>query len=271
MDDLGFGRLIRMSRIRRGWTQVELAQRAGVSVTAASRVERGHLGATSLDTVRAIAAVLEIRVEMWPRARAIDMDRVVNARHSALAEFVTGWLTGIPGWVVRPEASFSEFGERGVVDLLCWHATARALLVVELKTELIDFGEVLAVLGMKHRLGRTVARPFGWNPVVVSSCLLVADSMTNRRRAADHQAMLRAALPADGRELVRWLKQPAGELRALRFVTDPRPGHVRSEFAGRTRVRPARATGSGTSPRSARAPEGSPTAAQPVADGPPGT
>jgi hypothetical protein len=146
----------------------------------------------------------------------------------------------MPGWVLRPEVSYSEFGERGVVDLLCWHAAARAVLVVEIKTELVDFGDLLARLDTKHRLAREIARRLGWQASSVSSALLVADSNTNRRRAADHAGLLGAALPTDGRELVQWLKTPVGEVRALRFVPDVRPGHVRSGFASPTRVRPAR-------------------------------
>lgn len=241
MDDLGFGRLVRLARIRRGWRQQDLADRAGVSRAAVSRVERGRIGELPLDLVRNIAAQLEIRIEAMPRARAIDIDRVVNARHTSLAEFVVGWIGSKSAWIVRPEVSFSEYGERGVIDLLCWHEAARVLLVIELKTELVDFGELLAVLGMKHRLGPVVARQFGWKPVSVSSCLLVADSMTNRRRRAGHAALLAAAFPQDGRELLRWLTAPAGSIRALRFVTDARLGSVRSGFAGRTRVTPPRA------------------------------
>jgi transcriptional regulator with XRE-family HTH domain len=252
VDDLGFGRFIRLARIGRGWRQQDLADRARVSRAAVSRVERGRLGELPLDLVRKIAAVLEVRIEAKPRARAIDIDRVVNSRHSALAEFVVGWIGAMPGWEVRPEVSFSEFGERGVIDLLCWHDRARVLLVVELKTELVEFGDLLAVLGMKHRLGPKIGRQFGWDPVAVSSCLLVADSMTNRRRAAAHVGLLHAPLPQDGRELVRWLKAPVGSIRALRFVTDARPGHARSGFAGRARVRPVRGLAAKAGPRSIR-------------------
>jgi transcriptional regulator with XRE-family HTH domain len=238
MDDIGVGRLIRLARIRRTWTQLDLATRAGVSRTAVSRVERGHLGQMPLDTVRKIAAALEIRVELRPRARAIDIDRVVNARHTELAGYVIDWLSRFPGWVVRPEVSFSEFGERGSIDLLCWHAATGSLLVIELKTELLDFGAMLATLHTKLRLARVIARGLGWDATAVSSCLLVADSTTNRRRAMAHRALLGSALPVDARELTRWLKKPAGVVRALRFVPDARPGHVRSDFAGPTRVRP---------------------------------
>ena len=61
----------------------------------------------------AFAAQLEIRIEAMPRARAIDIDRVVNARHTSLAEFVVGWIGSMSAWIVRPEVSFSEYGERG--------------------------------------------------------------------------------------------------------------------------------------------------------------
>jgi transcriptional regulator with XRE-family HTH domain len=237
MDDLAFGRLVKLARIRRGWRQQDLADRAAVSRTTVSRVERGHLGAIPLDTVRLIAAALEIRVEVRAGARAVDIDRTLNARHSALAEFVSRWIGSIPGWLVRPEVSFSEYGERGVVDLLCWHPIARALLVVEAKTELVDFGALLGTLDRKGRLGPEIARRLGWRPESVSICLLVADSMTNRRRCAAHAALLGGALPDDSRRLVRWLKNPEGQVRALRFVPDVRPGHARNGFAGPTRVR----------------------------------
>lgn len=242
-----------MARIRRGWRQQDLADRAGVSRTALSRIERGHLGEIPLDTVRAAAAPLEIRVEIRPRARAIDIDRVVNAAHSALAEFVIGWISSIGGWELRPEVSFSEFGERGAIDLLCWHAGTRSLLVVELKTELLEFGELLATLSTKHRLAPGIARRHGWSPLAVSSCLLVADSMTNRRRSSGHAALLHAALPEDGRALLRWLRRPGGSVRAIRFVPDVRPGHARSGFAATSRVRPPRRRLEPGAPRSGRA------------------
>jgi len=203
-------------------------------------VERGHLGAVQLDIVRAIAAQLDVRVEVQARARAIDLDRVVNARHSALAEHSIDWLSTFDGWVVRPEGSFSVYGERGVVDLLCWHERSGTVLVIEIKTELIDFGELLGTLDKKVRLAPAIARGLGWRSRTVGVCLLVADSSTNRRRARQHQALLRSALPDGPRHLARWLRSPAGSVRAVRFVPDGREGHVRNGFASPTRVRVGR-------------------------------
>jgi transcriptional regulator with XRE-family HTH domain len=250
MDDIAFGRLIRLARIRLGWRQEDLAAKAGVSRTVVSRIERGHV--KDLDAVRQVAAVLDIRVELVPRSRAINIDRVANARHSALAEFLVRWLGSFPGWVVRAEVSYSEFGERGVVDLLCWHAGSRSLLVVEIKTELLEFGELLAKLDQKGRLARRIARGLGWEPLVVSRCLLVADSTTNRRRATAHRALLGSVLPDDARALVRWLKSPVGAVHAIRFAPDVRPGHVRSGFTSPTRVRTRPATTRTRGSRSSR-------------------
>jgi transcriptional regulator with XRE-family HTH domain len=237
MDDLAFGRLVRLARIERRWRQSDLAVRVGVSRSTVSRVERGHLGEISFDTVRAIAAAVDIRVQVQARARAVDIDRVMNARHSAMADYLASWIASFSGWIVRPEVSFSEYGERGVIDLLGWHASTRSLLVAEVKTELLEFGSLLGKLDAKDRLAPVAARRFDWNPIAVSTCLLVADSSTNRRRAAAHAALLRAALPGSGPTLARWLRHPSGTVRAMRFVPDARPGHVRNGFAGPSRIK----------------------------------
>ena len=237
MDDLAFGRLVRLARLQRRWRQDDLAQRAGTTRSTVSRIERGHLGELQLRTIRAVAFALDIRVQLHGRSRAIDLDRVLNARHSRLAEHVATWIGSFSGWTLRAEVSYAEYGERGVVDLLCWHAASRSLLVIEVKTELLEFGALIGKLDEKERLAPAFSRRLGWSPLTVSTCLLVADSTTNRRRAAGHATLLRSALPDDGRALVRWLKEPSGAVRALRFVPDARPGHVRNGFAGPTRIR----------------------------------
>jgi len=264
LDDLAFGRLVRLARIKRGLRQQDLAARADTSRPVVSRIERGHVGETSVATVRRVAGVLDLRVELLARARALDVDRVLNERHAALAEHVLGWIAALPGWMVRPEVSFSAYGERGVVDLLAWHAATGSVLVVEVKTEVIDVAEVLGTLDRKLRLGATIAVRVGWEARSVSSALLIADSMTNRRRVAARAATFRAALPDDGRSLHRWLRRPVGTVRALRFVSDVRAGHTRSTFAAPTRVsrgsKPRR-TGTSRTRSHAAGPSGPGTAA----------
>jgi transcriptional regulator with XRE-family HTH domain len=237
MDDQRAGAMLRAARLRRGWRQGDLAKAAGVSDATVSRIERGHLSEMSLAVMRRVAAPLDIRLELLPRSRAADLDRLVSARHAALGEAVIERFTGLEGWLIRPEVSFGIYGERGVVDLLAWHAERRALLVIELKTEIVDLGELLGTLDRKRRLGPEIVETLGWQPATVSAWLIVAEGMTNRRRIDAHAGTFRAALPDDGRTVRAWLARPVGELRALTFVPDRRPGNVRSGFATPRRVR----------------------------------
>ena len=73
-----------------------------------------------------------------------NLDRMMSRRHSALHESATrAFAEQFPEWEIAPEASFSIYGERGVIDLLMWHPGRRALLVIELKDDIVDVGEML--------------------------------------------------------------------------------------------------------------------------------
>src|SRR5262245_20011196 len=129
MEDLRLGATIRAARLRRGWRQADVAKRAGMSQTVVSRVERGQVPEMTLSALRQVAAALEIRLELLPRGRGADLDRLLSARHSALHESVARALShDLPEWVMASEVSFSIWGERGVIDLLLWHPDRRALL-----------------------------------------------------------------------------------------------------------------------------------------------
>ena len=159
-------------------------------------MERGHLGSHSIDMIREVAAALDVRVDLMPRWRAGDLDRLLNRGHSALHESVARLFRDeLPAWVLAPEVSFAVYGERGVIDILAWHPGRRALLVIELKTDLADMNELVGTFDRKRRLARQIALERGWDPVSVSAWLIVVGSRTNRRRVAAHEAMLRGALP----------------------------------------------------------------------------
>jgi transcriptional regulator with XRE-family HTH domain len=229
MDDLRFGQLVRRVRLRSQLRQSDVAGRAGVSQSMVSRIERGHLAGIPLATLRRVCAVLEIRVDVVPRWRGADLDRLINARHSALHEAVAQHFASVPDWLFQPEVSFSIWGERGVVDILAFHPKRKALLVIELKTEIVDVNELVGTLDRKVRLAREVAAKRGWTipaDTTVSAWVIVLEGRTNRRRVQDHAAMLRAAPPADGRAVAGWLVRPRRPLRCLSFWPDSRPGNV---------------------------------------------
>jgi transcriptional regulator with XRE-family HTH domain len=163
MDDQRFGATIRAIRIRRRLRQEDLAQLAGVSRATVSRLERGHLDTVSLASIRAVAKALDVRVDLMPRWRGGDLDRLLNARHSALHEQVARSFARLPGWLAEPEVSFAIHGERGIIDILAWHSARRALLVIELKTEIADVNELVGTIDRKRRLADKVARERGWD------------------------------------------------------------------------------------------------------------
>ena len=229
MDDQRFGSAIRSVRIKRGWRQLDLAQAAGVSRATISRLERGHPGSLSLKTIRRVSHALDIRVDLVARWRAGDLDRLVNARHSELHELVARMFRDqLPAWVLRPEVSFASYGERGVIDVLAWHPDRRALLVIELKTDIVDVNDLVGGVDRKRRLAGRVASDLGWSAETVSVWVIVAEGRTNRARIAAHGAMLRAAFPADGRSIRSWLRDPAGPVAALSIWHDAHGENVRS-------------------------------------------
>jgi transcriptional regulator with XRE-family HTH domain len=241
VDDQRFGGVIRAVRQRRGLRQADLAAKARVSQSTVSRIERGHVGSLSVDTIRRVASALDIRVELIGRWRAGDLDRLLNARHSRLHEIVAeAFVRTLPGWQLAPEVSFSIFGERGVIDVLAWHASSRSLLVIELKTDIADVNELVGTFDRKVRLGREVAAVRGWDPVTVSGWVIVAPGRTNRARIAVHGAMLRSAFPMDGRGIGGWLRRPQGRVSALSMWHNIHAGPAKADLSPIRRVRPKR-------------------------------
>ena len=174
-----------------------------------------------MDTVRRVASALDIRVDLVPRWRAGDLDRLLNAKHSQLHELVARWFAQeLPAWVLAPEVSYAVYGERGVIDIVAWHPGRRAILVIELKTDVVDVNQLIGKVGEKARLIRQIVRVRGWDPLTVSTWVIVASGRTNRARVAAHQAVLRAAFPADGRQMRAWLREPIGSIDALSMWTE---------------------------------------------------
>lgn len=237
MDDIEVGRRFRAVRIHKGWRQLDLAKAAATSRAGISRIEHGRMEELTVALLRRVARALDMRVELIPRWRGGELDRMVNARHAALHETAALLFARYPGWTTVPEVSFSIYGERGAIDLLAWHAACRALLVVELKTEIVDVQGLLGAVDRYRRLAPQIALARGWRPSTVSVWVAVAAGRSNARSVAAHQAVLRSAFPADGRRLAAWLRDPSGRLDALTFLPYARRVSTRRDFGTPRRVR----------------------------------
>lgn len=237
MDIVRLGTVCRALRIRKRWRQEDLAQKAGVTRSDVSRLERGRAGMLDVDVVLRIVNELGGRLEFNVRWQGGELDRLLNARHSALHESVARLFLRLPGWIIAPEVSFAIRGERGVIDILAWHPATRTLLVIELKTEIVDVNELMGVVDRKRRLAVSVGRDRGWSPASVAVWVIVADSKTNRRRVQSHVTTLRAAFPHDGRFVRSWLPQPVGELACLALWSNAHAVRAKSGLATIKRVR----------------------------------
>ena len=201
-----------------------------------SRIERGRLDGITIGALERVLAELGIRMgtDLW--WQGADLDRLIAGRHSAMHDAVARLFEDLPGWVMSPEVSFAIHGERGVIDILAWHAASRSLLVIELKTELVDVQETVGTLHRKQRLADQVAAERGWRPAAVSVWLVLADGRTNRRRVHEHRAMLRAAFPIDGRTVGDWLASPRASIAALSFLPSIRGANAARRFTPVRRV-----------------------------------
>ncbi|MGI8828169.1 MAG: helix-turn-helix domain-containing protein [Candidatus Limnocylindria bacterium] len=238
MTDRQVGRSVRALRHRRNWTQAELGRRADCSASLISRLERGQARSCSLATIRRILEALDAWIFMKVVWRGGELDRLLDADHSAIQE---AWdarkRAARSGWLGRHEVTYSIYGERGSIDDLAYHPDTRTLLVTEIKSGLYDVQETLARLDQKERLGREVARRFGWEVDHVVACLIVAEGRSNRRRVEMHPALF-GRFDCRGRGVAAWLRapnRPVGGLLLFEKLSVSRGVHGRR--AGRQRVR----------------------------------
>jgi transcriptional regulator with XRE-family HTH domain len=217
MDPVRFGLSIRALRRRRGWTQGELAVKAGVSQASVSRAERGGAWRLTVRTLQRIAEALGARMALRLLWQGEELDRLLDAAHAGLVDLVIAILKR-NGWEVVPEVTFNHFGERGSIDVLAWHPEYGALLIVEVKSVVPDVQALLAGLDRKVRIAPGLAAERGWRVASVTRLIVLPDDRTARRRVAAHAATFDLAYPARTRAVRRWVTQPSRPLAGILFL-----------------------------------------------------
>jgi Holliday junction resolvase-like predicted endonuclease len=209
---------------------------AGISQSVYSRAERGEVGGMTFDSLDRIASALGATLIIDIGYRGGLGDRLVDAAHAALADLVVRIL-GRTGWQIELEFGFNVFGERGSVDILAWHAATRTLLIVEVKSRILDLQDMLIALARKLRLVPDLVRKQrGWHALHVAHLVVTYASTENKSVIAKHPALFSTALPARGVSIRRWLRSPQGPIAGVWLVSPealgrraPRRGRSRSD------------------------------------------
>lgn len=237
MEDIKVGALARAIRHRLGWTQRQLAGRIGLSQQLISLFERGHIDALTVRTARRVAAALEMSLAFEPRWRGADGVRLLDGDHAALVNATVAILRSA-GWEVTVEYTFNHFGERGSIDVVGWHASSRCLLIIEVKSRLLDTQATLATLDRKVRVvPMLLARERGWTARSVGVVLAVPGTTANRSVVARHAATFATAFPDRAAAVRRWLRRPDGRLSAVWFLSGTSGGSGTRAWGTRRRVR----------------------------------
>lgn len=237
MRDLDLGRVLRALRRRRGWRQEDAAVRAGVHRSTWSLIERGHLDHLTFATARRCLEAVEAKLDLQPRWRGAELDRLLDEEHATLQ---AAWKERLEQWrwTVVAEASFNYYGDRGRIDLLAWHPESQRLAVIEIKTEVADAQGLLGALNVKVRVASRVSLSLGWpRPTRVVPILIVRDTTTARDRVA-RLSPLFGAFTCRGRGGVSWLRRPTGDCAGILIFSDLRGANEsRVKRVGRHRVR----------------------------------
>jgi hypothetical protein len=153
---------------------------------------------------------------------AAEATRLLDTGHARLVERVV-LLLRAARWSVIVEYTFSHYGERGSVDIVGWHAMTRHLLIVEIKTKLLDLQDLLSTMDRKARVvPQLLVRERQWEPSAVGRLIVVEDAASTRRVVGSHGATFDAAYPSRSWSVRAWIASPQGPLSGLWFLSPTR-------------------------------------------------
>ncbi len=220
MDDVKAGLQVRAVRLNRGLRQVEVAAAARTSRQTVSRLGRGELTGMTVGTIRRVSRALGMPPLATLGWRGAEMAELLDAGHARLVDEVVSRLRQ-DGWQTTAEHTFNSLGERGSVDVLGWRSGSGVLLLMEVKTRIVDLGDLLSTLDRKRRVvpGLWAAEKL----VTVQSVgvvVVLPDCAASRRAIHRHAATFESSFPARTVDVRRWLANPAGNLRGVWFLTE---------------------------------------------------
>lgn len=198
------GVALRDSRTALGLRQADVAERAGITQAHVSRIERGVVHASTLRSLTACAAALDVQLAAFVEARP---GATLPRDHAHLRRQALVIATAAPGgWRGEPEALVQVGGGHPrSVDVLLTREARRECTVTEIWDLMPDVGDAMRGLEAKVDAVRQRLGP-GWR---VAGLLVVRGTRRNRALVARFAPLFRARYPASSAAWLRCLADPA--------------------------------------------------------------
>lgn len=218
-----FGVQIRSIRVAVGIGQRAVGARINRSQGYVSLVERGRVAGLSIAEADVIARSLGATLVLGVEAPVLlGGARQRDAAHARCVAYVARRLAAA-GWIVRREVAIGTRERPGWIDILAFNPEARVLLVIEVKTDLVDIGGLERQLDWYEREARNRSRDLGWEPSRIMATALVLATAANDERIRANSISLRQVFPLRWRDLMSVIRgaQPNGSGWGLAMI-DPR-------------------------------------------------
>jgi transcriptional regulator with XRE-family HTH domain len=233
---LRLGILIGDLRRSIGWSQRELAARAGVSQGLVSAIENGRLPTITFATATRLLEAMGARLILDVAAPFLgDRQLQRDPAHVRCVTFVARRL-GKAGWQVATEVEIGGDRSRGWIDILAFHPITHVQLVIEIKTEIRDLGAIERSLGWYERESWAAARRRGWRPSQCLGALMVLTTTANDERFRQNRDALAFGFPTRARELSELVSTGVASGGPGRAVAMIDPGSLRADWLRRSRL-----------------------------------
>ena len=112
------------------------------------------------------------------------------------------------------------------------------MLIVEVKTQIVDVQEMLSTFDRKRRVvPAAVSTGLGWRPNLMGWLLVLPEETRVRDAVARHAEVFAAAFPSRNVEIKRWFHDPATSIAGIWFLRYSNGGNLMRAGGGVSRVR----------------------------------
>jgi len=236
------GTIIRDGREVRGLTKSALAERVGISRQMVGSVERGDAN-PSLETIARLLDGTGVDIDLVVRGSVrIGPRRQGDAAHARCSPHVQRRFVS-EGWLTAREVRIEQGRYVGWIDVLAFHPPTGTLLIIEIKTEIHDFGDIERSMDWYARGAWDAARRLGWRPKRVGSWLLVLATGAAEERIMANRQAIESAFPLRADAMMTFVADPASGVvgRAVALI-DPRSHRrnwlIRTRLDGRRSAAP---------------------------------